>query len=37
VRDALYQEDLRYLLGLRCATDGMGEMLAHAVQHGGGD
>ncbi len=37
VRDALYQEDLRYLLGLRCAADGMGEMLAHAVQHGGGD
>ncbi len=37
VRDALYQDDLRYLLGLRCAADGMGEMLAHAVQHGGGD
>ena len=32
-QDALYQEDLRYLLGLRCGGQGMSEMLAHA-SHG---
>jgi hypothetical protein len=30
VGDALYQQDLRHLLALRCGTDGMSEMLAHA-------
>ena len=30
VGDALYQQDLRHLLALRCGTQGMSEMLAHA-------
>jgi hypothetical protein len=33
VRNAMYQADLRYLLGLRCGSEGMARMLAH-VQHG---
>lgn len=32
-QDALYQEDLRYLLSLRCGSQDMSEMLAHA-SHG---
>ncbi len=31
VGDALYQADLRHLLGLRCDADGMGGMMAHAT------
>ena len=31
VGDTLYQADLRHLLGLRCAADGMGRMMAHAT------